>query len=493
MKQQIISQQRQSDNSIYNDQGAAFIWMWSVFCLFHIARRISETEMSNPGFIYITATLLSVVCILNPRQMQVFMLSVLLGIGATLETMPLDSNHTIMRIFLMAGMFVSLLHILVKQRHLMRITPGDFYASFAPYGKAMLVILYFYGVFHKLNLDFLNPETSCAVMLWVHYPFPPGLSDALWAHYVAIYGTLVIEMAIVVLLFIPRLKYVGLLVGLGFHFFLGLNGYRFFVAFSSMVYALDFLFLPADFLLRIRKGKVGAVLLKYRWIYLALVLGPLILYVGVLSFDLMSFYYTTLTFFIFVSVGVIWAVTIYARNKTTRWEDTWRGLITSNPVLILLLVLFFINGTMPYIGLKTQQNLNMFSNLYTERGQTNHVFFTAPPYLFGFQEDTVRILETNVTLFLDLRDNGLLIPYIEFRRLWSQTPMDYRKKVVLIFERNGKVERITPEVISDPDLFRPISPWLNRWFYFRYVATKRPQECNGHKLPEHRKEINKDR
>ncbi len=133
----------QADNSQYDDQGTAFIWMWSVFCLFHLARRISETGVTDPGILYILATFFSLVAVLKPRLIYPFIISVLLGFSATLDTMPIVSNHTLMRLFLMTGMLLSFLYVFVQQRHVLRITPGDFYASFAPFGKAMLAIMYF--------------------------------------------------------------------------------------------------------------------------------------------------------------------------------------------------------------------------------------------------------------------------------------------------------------------------------------------------------------
>ncbi len=489
----MIFQRSQVDNSQYDDQGTVFIWMWSVFCMFHVARRISESGSTDPGILYILATLFSLIAILKPRPIPAFIISVLLGFAATLGTIPINSNHTFMRIFLMAGMLFSFLYVFVQQRPIMRITPGDFYASFAPYGKAMLAIMYFYGVFHKLNTDFLNPETSCAVKLWELYPLPFGLADALWAHYIAIYSALIIEAAIIIMLFIPRFKYAGLLLGLLFHFILGLNGYRFFVGFSSMTFSLHFLFLSADFISRFKKGRAGTFFTKNRWNYPGFVLGLLALYGAILTLDLMSFYYATLTMFIVVSVCIIGAVAMYAHNSTVRPDNTWRGLLTPNPVLYLLSVLYFFNCAMPYIGLKTQQNLNMFSNLYTERGQTNHIMFASLPYLFDYQNDIVRIMRSNEPYFQRLRDEGLLIPYIEFRRMLSETPADYRKSLALLYDRNGKAELITPDRTTDLDVFKPLSPWLNDWFHFRYVATKRPQECNGHKLPEDREEIFKGR
>lgn len=486
-------QRKQIDNSHFDDQGTAFIWMWSVFCMFHLTRRIFEIDFDNPGLLYILATLFSLLAILKPRLMYPFVISVVLGLLATLGTMPIGSNHTLMRIVLMTGMVFSFLYVFVQQRHILHIRAGDFYASFAPFGKAMLAIMYFYGVFHKLNTDFLDPSTSCAVKLWELYPLPFGLADALWTHYIAIYAALIIETAIIVMLFIPHLKYAGLLLGLAFHFILGINGYRFFVAFSSMTFSLHFLFLSADFVSRFQQGKTGVFILKNRWNYPVLVFAMLALYGATLALDLMSFYYATLSMFITVSVGIMSAVAIYTRNAVVRLDNTWRGLFTPNSILYLLSALYFISCAMPFIGLKTQQNLNMFSNLYTEQGQTNHIVFTKPPYLFDYQNDVVRILRSNVPFFRELRDEGLLIPYFEFRRMLSQASEEHMKHLMLEYERNGKIEMITLDKVTDPGVLEPLSPWLEDWFHFRFVATKRPMVCNGSRLPESRDEIYKGR
>ena len=37
----------------------------------------------------------------------------------------------------------------------------------------------------------------------------------------------------------------------------------------------------------------------------------------------------------------------------------------------------------------------MFSNLHTEGGQTNHLLFSSPPYLFDYQQDVVQIIATS--------------------------------------------------------------------------------------------------
>jgi len=49
----------------------------------------------------------------------------------------------------------------------------------------------------------------------------------------------------------------------------------------------------------------------------------------------------------------------------------------------------------PYLGLKTESPIAMFSNLHTEGGISNHLLFSQPPYLFDYQSKVVKVLDTN--------------------------------------------------------------------------------------------------
>jgi hypothetical protein len=63
--------------------------------------------------------------------------------------------------------------------------------------------------------------------------------------------------------------------------------------------------------------------------------------------------------------------------------------------LSLVPVIFFLNGASPYLGLKTESSIAMFSNLHTEGHQTNHLLTGQLPFAASYQNDTVRILGSN--------------------------------------------------------------------------------------------------
>lgn len=60
-------------------------------------------------------------------------------------------------------------------------------------------------------------------------------------------------------------------------------------------------------------------------------------------------------------------------------------------------------GLSPYLGLRTYPAFAMFSNLRVEGSTPNHLFLGGGLDLFGFQRDTVRVLDTEVPALLNFQ------------------------------------------------------------------------------------------
>src|SRR5690606_24843436 len=58
-------------------------------------------------------------------------------------------------------------------------------------------------------------------------------------------------------------------------------------------------------------------------------------------------------------------------------------------------IVFFVSCALPYLGLKTAQTVNMFSNLRLEGGVNNHLIMRALPMPFGYLDDLVEITEAS--------------------------------------------------------------------------------------------------
>ena len=70
--------------------------------------------------------------------------------------------------------------------------------------RALLAVMYFYGIFHKINTDFFDPTVSCAVALYDPLASGFGLAGNPIGHQVAIWSTFIIETITIVALYWKR-------------------------------------------------------------------------------------------------------------------------------------------------------------------------------------------------------------------------------------------------------------------------------------------------
>ena len=150
-------------------------------------------------------------------------------------------NHTFVLSFILITILVCFIYSKIKERG--NFTKNKFYELFAPVLRLELIIIYFWAAFHKINTGFHNYKISCAtVELFIikdiipFFPIPDGFI------YINPYLTISIEGFIPILLFIPKTRIYGLILGVCFHFFLGFK----YPGFSVLVYSLYSLFIPSS-------------------------------------------------------------------------------------------------------------------------------------------------------------------------------------------------------------------------------------------------------
>ncbi|HXV29096.1 MAG TPA: thiol-disulfide oxidoreductase, partial [Sinorhizobium sp.] len=276
--------------------------------------------------------------------------------------------------------------------------------------RALLAIMYFYGIFHKINTDFLDPTVSCAVGLYVPLASPFGLEDNLFGRYLAIYATFVIEAIAIISLYWKRYFAVGFILALVFHYIIPISAYSWYMDFSSLVFALYVLSIPTPAsrtLYGISLGVTNALRENFGRIG-TLIPGVALLTVATGIVVLLTLVFPGRSFNIIVhSVWVLsWAVVggvamvvlTYVALRNLPCED----VAAPRPPAWVYVVpgLFFLSCLSPYVGLKTESSINMFSNLHTEAGQTNHLLFSSPPYLFNYQNEVVKVVDSSVPLWV---------------------------------------------------------------------------------------------
>lgn len=410
----------------------------------------------------------SLALICRPGSHRLFVALILaMGVDAWAQA-PIASNHTILRNFLLLACFAAgLWHWLRGGRFL------QFFADVAPVGRSLLLVMYVFGVFHKINTDFLDPDVSCAVTLWRAMPPPLVWLEHPLIHWSTIYGTFLAEGLILVALLVPGWRHWGIVGGIAFHALLALSGHALYPAFSTLAIALHVLFIapstalrileqPATMRLLARLGSPGGVL----FVAVAALLVALQAILGDYSL-----------------AGVTWLVLampltlvlVQVRSRAT--DATGSGPLLWSPLgwLNLVSLLFVLNNSLPYVGLKTAQTTNMFANLRLEGGVSNHLLLSGPPGPFRYLDDVVTIeAATGSRLLEQLAGAEKELVYYA---LLDQ--LDREPAAVVSFVRNGTryIDQTAQTLATDIDA--TLHPaWFRKWFHFRPVDRRTPKPCS---------------
>jgi hypothetical protein len=331
---------------------------------------------------------------------------------------PVASNNATISAFAAVALVGSSLYLAIVDRKLER---ERLYRTFAPMARDLLLIMYSYGIFHKINSDFLNPNVSCAVAIYKPVVHAFGLQDWLFGQYGAIYSTFVVETLAIFCLLSRRWKFYGLAIGIPFHLIIGFSGYRFYMEFSMICLSLYTLFLPSEYFVRVNQA-LRRLPTAARTALLALpaTLFALTLAGGQIAISRHFWPYHAMPVFALVG-GTFYLSVLYFCPRSWAAEDTPAFRFTS-PIFAVLSLLFLVNGISPYIGFKTESSITMFSNLRTEGGRTNHLLFSSLPYLFSYQQNLVTIRSSNAAALQDyIGPNRQMVEY-ELHRILANAP-----------------------------------------------------------------------
>lgn len=381
---------------------------------------------------------------------------------------PVFSNHTMLKNFFVVGTVIAAAEALMRREGW-----ETFIDRLAITGRWLLLGMYVFGIFHKINTDFLDPASSCAVTLWQAMPFPAFVRDAPLLHIAGIWGTFIVEGLIVAFLLWPRARTLGIALGTAFHAMLALSGYDFYAPFSTLVIALHCLFLQPHALERAcahpqirRLGAAlthplgGALIAVY-----AVALGFLARAEAFSRFGLA---------WLLIPGGLLLALLLPAIQRAEAPATKAISLRPSWPAGILVLA-FFANGFAPYFGLKTAQTFSMFANLRLEGDQPNHLILRHPPGPFQYLADPVRVIGA---------DNAPRLEALARREL-SVTRYDLLNQMerasenaAVTYQRPGEPPiRVTrPELrAAFDDQLHP--RWFRAWFHFAPVNPLTPKPC----------------
>ncbi len=364
--------------------------------------------------------------LVRPTSVARLLTMLALEVVAVWLDMPGAGSHTLLVAVCGASVLLYAAGATASARRL----PGAaaFFERIAPFLRVSLVVLYAAAALAKMNSGYVDAAVSCAAamvpsVVW----FDPSLVDASWLFVPAMWGSVLIEAALPVLLVLPRTRVAGLVLGTAFHLVLALAGN---VPFSSLALAFYVAFLPPGLATGMR-----AVVLARRPPWAGTWIGPAAFATlaglwtlgGVVTASEPSSATTAVawgTRLVFVAVVLAAAaLALLARRAGgRRGRPTRLGLRLAHPAFTAGVALLVLNAMAPYLGLKTESAFTMFSNLQTEAGSWNHAFIPEAVRVFAYQDKLVRVTASDDPALLRRTSHGTRIVRFELERHLRRNP-----------------------------------------------------------------------
>jgi hypothetical protein len=426
-----------------------------------------------------------VLLILRPSSLALLTAALTLNVVSSWIDLPYLANHILFEDVVNLTVLGAIAVVWVRHR---RGQPGqqafnsrdrraEIFELFAPPVRISVILLYFFVTLAKLNDDFFDPDASCAAEMYRDI-VPLDLTNPFlaWTPTAAIYGTLLAEGGIPILLLFNKTRTLGVVSGLCFHLLLAFHPYGGVEGFSSMMFALLVLFTGEGFtatvnshLDRLREGR-GGPHVRRRYVVWALGGGLLAVALAVA----LGQGRLVLTLWLLWALPLITCLLIVL-SRASGDRRSFREQFFAKPTMLYVFpILVLVNGMAPYLGLKTETSFSMFSNLRTEDGVTNHLFIPTSWQLATYQQDLVKIIESDQPEFRELAEDGYLLTRFEFERM-----LRIDDNFSVSCKCYGTTLHITKEdgVISGFDQEESFSPWLGGVLNFREVSQSDTAPC----------------
>lgn len=428
---------------------------------------------------------LCILGVLESRLTPILFINAAFFVASYTAKAPVSSNNQTMAMFFSATVLLACAPLLFRHRlQIWRADREDVFKTIAGPGRWILAVMYFYGIYHKINADFINPEVSCGVVLYKALFDGFGMQNWMIGQWGSIIATFVVEFFAMVLLFSARFKKIGFIIGVPFHIIIGWSEYGYYMDFSTIVIATYALFLPAEtpknFLASAARwtGSEQRALTIMRAL-IVLAVGAAVIYIvgfhgGWRGFRMQWVHWApiftlyAILFYAFTVVYVPWRIT--DNLPAFKFEPRWAAIVP---------ILFFISSASPYLGLRTEASIAMFSNLHTEGRQTNHLIHGVLPFGAHYQDDVIQVISTSDpgpflaqfdarSGFRDLSHNIGFVRY-EFDKVLADNP-----DIQVTFRFRGQV-RTNDETWENTYL--GASPLERAFLMFKPVDFERPKIC----------------
>jgi hypothetical protein len=451
-----------------------FVTLWVMAFTFHF--------FESTPFDAWPVILAGIPCLIVPGSFVALAAFVVVSTGVVAIHLPAASNHFIIALLVNLTLGGAALSVLLIRRK-----SGEdreealnrwLQLVFTPVALTLMVV-YFFGVFHKLNTSFFDSRVSCAGTLLRQGLTRQGITPGDIPEQVVLASaalTLLWEGSILICIAVPRLRRWGILLGVIFHLTLV---WAEFYDFATFVFALYVLLLPRESFGRIAKVEAYRSLAIMGWMASTAVSVAADLSDSPSS-PIGIRWHTIKVVLWLLTVGPIMLPLLKVNFSGGQPFAPRRWRLRPAWLLVVPLLAFF-NGSTSYLGLKTVANYSMFSNLRTEEGRTNHLIGGVSALeLTGTLRDTVdihdlRFAEFELGPLADAHGSvarlrrqmrwakqgtTVRIPWLELRRaanLWKSAGLE---DVYIDYTHKG-IRRELTNAAADSELSAPL-PWFTR-------------------------------
>ncbi|MGB0507355.1 MAG: DCC1-like thiol-disulfide oxidoreductase family protein [Pikeienuella sp.] len=431
-----------------------FAFLFGVFTLFHVIAYFFRYQ-NEPSFDLFALGAVAAVTTLRPASMRALLALFAMSLISGWVQAPLTSNHTFLRNIVALGFAIIFLVHLLRGK-----TFEQMFRDFSFLGGLALMVMYVFGVFHKINTGFLDPEISCGPALWAKMPPPLSWLGGPVIDQMAIWGTYMVETALLIGLITNRFRHISIVVGIGFHLLLSATNFSMFIPFTMLAISLHALFLSPKLAENITTSPLA------RW---SLTVGGhpprsilfAIVVVGACFATLIGmFQAATLAALIMVGpllIAIALNGGVEQPSKLTRSGRMISGFVAAA---------FFFSCLTPYAGIRTAQSMNMFANIRLEGDVSNHLVFGAPAAL----NDIVDIHQASGDHLLSSAAKRQLLMH------WKQVlhQLDQSPDAIVSYSRNGqRFDNITATDLTNEIASLP-HPWVRKYIQFQVVKDGPP-------------------
>ena len=425
----------------------------------HVVGNWSQPDIPAPvGWVNLVVGVAGLGLMMRPTRSTLLAASAVVVVSVLLE-MPITGNH-----WLIAGLVGAAI-----------LVTGGNEQRFLPAARLVLLAFYSFAAFAKLNSGFFDPTVSCAVFYANQSLGSFGLPTLDFEGFVArvlIWATVVIEASVPIALMWRRTRYFGVLLGTVFHTLISFDLDQHFYDFTAVLIALFVLFLPDRSIGSISEQL--AEITRRKLVPSGLLVGMVGVLVLLSVFPLTpttAFILSRLPFVFWVPFSLLWIAAV-VRARAPGAALSWRTGMAGAAVVVLTV----LNGLTPYTELKTAYSFNMYANLVTSQGESNHFVVRSTLPLRDGYEGPVEILESSDEGLERYRDEGYLVAFPQLRQYLSIRP-----DVGLTYRRDGEVT-VLAQASLRPELVDP-GPWWWRFLPLRAIDTRNPPLCQAAFLP----------